>query len=163
MVKADDMSAEEAKARLKRLQEDTNQRQRDYSARMKSKGRRRVNAFIDAEATDILDREQDKSGRTVSEIVSEALKFWVSHSSRALTTTKQQPSVNTNVNTNVSAKYDQTETEKRIRELVKLGLGPAAISKRLEEEGISSPGGGPSWYRGTVARIITRLKENGLI
>jgi predicted transcriptional regulator len=166
MVKVDDMSSDEAKAYLKKLQENTKKRQQDYAKRMKGAGCRRVNAFIDSEATDILNREQEASKRTVSEIISEALKLWALRQAdrqipKEQTKKKQRqlqrPSVSANSN------YDKSTIEKHITELAALGYGPAAIARQFEKEGILTPGGGSVWHRATISRIVRRLKAHGLL
>lgn len=162
MVDAKHMTPEEAQARLIELQEKTRQRQRDYVERKQKEGLKRINTFVSAEAGKILEREQEDTGRTISDILSDALIMMTQYKTMAktitspLTKTKQAPPVTPH---KPVTEYDRERTEKRIAELAAEGAGPAAIARQLDEEGYPTATGKPNWYKGTVSKIIKRISE----
>ena len=162
MVDAKHMTPEEAQARLIELQEKTRQRQRDYVERKQKDGLKRINTFVSAEAGKILEREQEDTGKTISDILSDALLIMAQH--KATTQTATLPLTQATQAPPVSSHkpvtgYDREGTEKRIAELAAGGEGPAAIARQLDAEGYPTATGKPNWYKGTVSKIIKRITD----
>ena len=56
---------------------------------------------------------------------------------------------------------EQAETVRLIYKLFLSGLTPHAIAKEMMKRKITSPGGKPNWYQGTVESILTNEKYKG--
>lgn len=172
MVNVSDMSPEEAKKYLEKQQKKIRERQKAYVKKQLDKGKRRINTYISSEAGEILDVEMDRTGKGTAEIISDALQFYAVHhtdknsivnadSNAVINTTKPvvyRRDTRRESRSVFSQKYDRAQAEARIQELSNQGMGPTEIAGHLEAEGVLSPGGG-KWHKGTIARIIQRLRD----
>ena len=160
MVNAKNMTADEARAYLIKLQERTKQRQQQYVNDKKQKGQRRINTFLSTEASKVLTESQERTGMTVGELLSEALLVWAEAEKTPKKAVNKPKQKKVNV---VSKKHidknERNAVKNRIMELTGQGKGPAEIARTLVAEGVPPPGGGSIWHRGTVSRIIRRLHK----
>ena len=175
MIDFDKMSPEEAKEYLVKQKTLNKQRQRKYLERMQRKGQKRINTFISRNAAEILKSKQAESGRTVGEIISDALSIMAKYdtksydvlsnvlSDKTSKTTANKHKQNTNVvltkhkiSDDVNKKY--TATLNKIVELSAQGLGFSEIAEQLEKAGYQTARGKTKWHRTTIRRIVNRLK-----
>lgn len=167
MVNVQNLTPEEAQTYLLKLQEKTRKRQRNYVKRKKQEGRRRVNTFLRPEATQILQREQQQSGRSSGDILSDALLVFAKYHHQDISDKPQikrsaQPNVTANVSRNDGGDIpsrDYRPAEKRIVELDARGFNLTEIVNQLEAERIPTATGKLQWHRTTVSRIIKRFKK----
>lgn len=151
MTNAKSMTSDQAKAYLIKLQEETKQRQQDYVKRKKQAGLRRINTFISSEAADVLDHHQSLTGRTIGEVLSDALLAYTT----PMTKPKQNVMKSVSGDRLKTSPFEGGKIETRMRELAQNGMGPTAIADKLNEEGMPTSTGG-KWLKGSVHRAMIR-------
>lgn len=160
MVSADQLTPEQAKALLVKRQEQSRARQREFSNQKRAKGYKRINAFLSPRAYAVLDRERERTGNNVGDVLSAILEWF----------DEQRESVKPNIvprGTKRSAnalktdnRFDRAGAMARIMELSAEGFSHREIAERLTAEGIATAKGG-AWNRGTVGKIISAAKKGG--
>lgn len=165
MVRAEDMTPEEAKKYLAQQQEKVRKRQQAYVKNQFDKGKRRVSVYVSPEAGEFLDGEIERTGKGAADIVSEALLMMKSGGIGMVSAPiKKSAATSEPVKRSfirVNPDYDQEKTEAYIMQLYSQGFSLSAIANTLNEKEWPTQKTGGAWYHKTVGSIVKRLKDDG--
>ena len=160
MVKADNMTPEEAKAHLAEMQRRARDRQRTFQREKISAGYRRVNAYVSPEAFAVLEEERVRSQENTGEILSRILLDHHKRISAPRDKKAVAPVTEAKAQTKTTAKpYDKEAVNRRIAQLSEAGMTPASIAKQLEFEEFLTPAGNTKWHRANIGRIIKQMEK----
>jgi len=125
-----------------------------YKERQEAQGKRHISGMISAEAYDLLSRERDQTGASVSSIVEKAL---IGFYGKSVPVAKLEPEKEIEKSGSVPD-YQDTGYKEYIIDLVcqlkKEGLSFRKITAELENRGLRTLAGKDKWNPGTISKWV---------
>jgi len=138
------VSTKEAAKLYREMQERTRKRQREYAERRKNEGKRRLSAWVEADAYDILVEYRKQNRMENGEVLTLALRRLVS-GGEEITATKPKMARKATIEP-PGPKADRAEATKKIVELHEQGHSFKGIARILNSEGYPTLSGRGNWH-----------------
>jgi hypothetical protein len=167
--KYDEIAPEEAKRILVEQARRTRERQREFNARMKAEGRRRVSAYMTGEAAAALDRMKAERGLNAGDMLSSIVLWYAEHNqsvSANEVTPKRggekadscavapTPATPKKARKRSGSGGRSAAAQARIVDLLAEGQSLSEIAEALAREGVEKPRGGTDWTKSGVNQMI---------